>query len=116
MIENLESPHFREDKERYAFVYVGVINGRGDPSTVCVAVADYDQMLHLARGSSPRPDERVRDVLRKAARTLYEDGYRGRWSPRVRERAVAMLRGSFVPAFADEYDRAQFPDGRPLEG
>lgn len=88
------------NKDPNSFVWIRVLGPCGQPTAISIPVADHDTMLRLARGSSDDPIARVSEVCRDAAYKLRRMGYTGCWSAAVRRRALAMLRGSYIPARA----------------
>ena len=90
-----------------SFVWVRVFGPGGQPTAISIPVADYNAMLRLARGSSDDPVARVSEVCRDAADRLRRKGCTSNWSAAVRRRALAMLRGSYIPMRAEMHkDRA----------
>ena len=91
---------------RQPTISIAVTGRHGGRTSIAVRQDEYDEMLHLARGSSADCKARVTEVCREAAETLLKSGYAGAWSPAVRRRALAILRGSYVPDRAARHDRA----------
>jgi hypothetical protein len=83
-----------------SFVWIRVLGPSGQRTAISIPVADHNNMLRLARGSSEDPVARVAEVCRDAADKLRRMGYTGCWSSAVRRRALATLRGSYIPARA----------------
>lgn len=90
---------------RQPTISIAVTARHGGRTSIAVRQDEYDEMLHLARGSSADCKARVTEACREAAATLIKSGHAGAWSPAVRRRALAILRGSYVP------DRAARQDG-----
>ena len=88
------------NKEPNSFVWVRVLGPSGQPTAISIPAADYNAMLRLARGSSDDPVARVSEACRDAADKLRRNGCASNWSAAVRRRALAMLRGSYIPMHA----------------
>lgn len=84
-----------------SLVWVRVCGPHGQPTAISIPVAEYTSMLRLARGSGDDAVARVSEVCRDAADRLRRKGHTGNWSTAVRRRALAMLRGSYMPSRAD---------------
>ena len=90
-----------------SFVWVRVLGPGGQPTAISIPAADYNAMLRLALGSSDDPVARVSEVCRDAANKLRRKGCTSNWSAAVRRRALAVLRGSYIPMRAEMHkDRA----------
>ncbi len=89
------------NREPNSFVWIRVLGPSGQRTAISIPVADHNTMLRLARGSSDDPVARVSEVCRDAADKLRSMGYTGCWSVAVRRRALAMLRGSYMPVRAE---------------
>ena len=88
-----------------SFVWVRVCGAHGQPTAISIPVAEYNSMLRLARGSADDAVARVSEVCRDAADRLRRKGHTGSWSTAVRRRALAMLRGSYMPSRADMHTK-----------
>lgn len=87
-------------------MHISVPTMDGGRTTIALREDEYRSMLKLARGSSTDCYARVTEACRDAAEALIKSGYEGAWSEAVRRRALAILRGSYVPDRAARYDRA----------
>lgn len=101
----------KSKKKIYAYVRIGITNAMNVYSTISILPEKHNRLLQLARGSSCTPTLRVTAVCRESALELHKAKYTGRISSAVYEKALHKLRGSFIPARADDYEKAQFPDG-----
>jgi hypothetical protein len=90
---------------RQPTISIAVTGRHGGRTSVAVRQDEYQEMLRLARGSSSDCEARVTEVCRDAAEALIKSRYVGAWSPAVRRRALAILRGSYVPGRAARHDR-----------
>ena len=87
-------------------MHISVPTRDGGRTTIALREDEYHSMLKLARGSSTDCDARVTEACRDAAAALIKSGYECVWSEAVRRRALAILRGSYLPDRAARYDRA----------
>ena len=87
-------------------MHISVPTRDGGRTTIALREDEYHSMLKLARGSSTDCDARVTEACRDAAAARSKSGYEGAWSEAVRRRALAILRGSYLPDRAARYDRA----------
>ena len=90
----------REYKVPVSFVWVRVCGPRGQLTAISIPVAEYNSMLRLARGSGDDAVARVSEACRDAADRLRRKGHTGSWSSAVRRRAMAVLRGAYMPSRA----------------